>query len=98
MNLENAPPAPKPATAKWKSALALLILSAYILLAIFKTTQKAPAAMLPSNVRDFGAYSVRELLLFGVFWLCAVKIARADADELLLRWREGWKTVWRGLY
>lgn len=97
MNLENTPPLPNPATPKWKSALALLILSTYILLAIFKTTHKGPAAMLPSNVRDFMVFSVAELGLFGVFWLRAVKIARADADELLLRWRDGWKTVWRGL-
>ena len=83
---------------KWKNAVALAILCAYILLMVFKSVRApVPATMLPAKLRDFLVFTTAELALFGAFWLISWCFSRADADELLLRWRGGWQPIWKGL-
>ncbi len=51
---------------------------------------------LPSSTRGLVLYVSLDLAIFGLFWLLGWAFSRATKDELLLRWRDGWKPIIQG--
>ncbi len=83
---------------KWKSAVALAILCLYILGAIFKTSSATPAgSLLPKTVSGLLISTTLGMALFGAFWLVFWWFSRLTFEELLLRWRGGWRPIFDGL-
>jgi membrane protease YdiL (CAAX protease family) len=52
--------------------------------------------LLPAETAGLVLAGTLELLIFGVIFMIAWSASRASREELLLRWREGFKPVWRG--
>ena len=96
------PPAPPAPIARWRWAMSLLLVGFYP--AVFggsgrsfdRNTAARAARPLPSSARGLVFYSGLELGIFGIFWLLGWAFSRATKDQLLLRWRGGFKPVLQG--
>jgi membrane protease YdiL (CAAX protease family) len=91
------PPAPRLVRFRW--AIHLLVLGSYPLLlgaASFLASRNAGQPVIPEKPLPLLWMMSLELLMFafvfGVAWLAS----RASADELFLKWKGGWRPLWRG--
>ena len=86
-------------TAKWRWAMALLILGLYPVATVFWRPHRLASrgAMLPSDVPRFFSVTTRELVIFSAFFVIAWVFSRGGADDFLLRWQGGWRPVVDGL-
>jgi membrane protease YdiL (CAAX protease family) len=88
-------PAPPPLRwiPKWRWLVSILLLASYVLgLGLLGFTLRDPnagEAALPSTTRGLLIMCASEFLLFGAIFFIAWLFSRANADQLLLRWRHG---------
>lgn len=84
---------------KWKSAVALVVLSLYVIGAALRSSLATPGdSLLPKTVPGLLLSTTLGLAVFGVFWLLSWWFSRVTADEILLRWRGGWRPIAYGLF
>jgi membrane protease YdiL (CAAX protease family) len=91
----------KPAAPVWRWWVFLLIIGSSPLVAAFSSASRAPnePMQLPKTIPLLLLFCALQMVAFGVFWAIAWIFARPNRDDLLLRWRDGWKTVgWGALY
>lgn len=82
---------------KWRSAVALAVLSFYILGTILRYNAAPAGSLLPKSVSGLLMTTMLGMALFGAFWQVFWWFSRVTADELLLRWRDGWNPIINGL-
>lgn len=89
----------KPAPARWRWCLHLLVLALFPLSAgmmgILRSEESGP--LLPKNIAGLLRVSFFELLLFGVIFAIAWLASRANGRQLLLNWRGGARPILLGL-
>jgi membrane protease YdiL (CAAX protease family) len=97
------PPLPK-RRAKWRWAIHLLLLAAYVL-GMGLISKEAPdptvagEAALPTSVSGLLVFCAVQLVVFGIIFAVALLFSRASVDELRLRWRGGFMPVlWGGAH
>ena len=90
------PPLPKP-RAKWRWAVHLLLLAAYVLGMGLLSDDADPATVgepaLPTTVSGLLLFCAEQIVLFGIVFAVALLFSRASVDELRLRWRGGFMPV-----
>ena len=96
------PPVPvpdaAPNVARWRWWFHLVLLAAYPLsLGIVGSLHaRGDHAMLPATVGGLLIILCFEVALFATLFAIALSASRADADQLLLRWRGGARPIWLG--
>jgi membrane protease YdiL (CAAX protease family) len=88
---------PESSVPRWRLYLALLLLCVFPFSALFAGLRQNEKAALPSQAELLFLLTAIELGFFAFCFALAHSAARYTPDELLLRWRDGSKTIWRGL-
>lgn len=83
----------------WRWWVSLLIIGSSPLLAALSSARRASneQIMLPKTIIGLLLFCALQLAAFGIVWGVAWVFSRASKDDLLLRWKDGWKTVGCGV-